>query len=263
MPDKPMIALKLVIVILKRSERMRKAILFSFLIAILAPASPAQQPSFDVASVKPNGPNGGSMVIGCGDGAQYGIGPGKCKAVNASLRTIIAVAYDIQPRLAGQYISGAPGWIGEERYDIEGKSEDGSVTPAQLRLMLRNLLADRFRLSLHEETKEVSGYALVVAKGGPKSRPLTTKPTRVACGVQNTEALARCLSSRLGQPVVDKTNITGNHNFSLTLESLGEDQPNPPSIFTVLQEELGLKLESGKVPLRILVIDHVEKPTEN
>ena len=127
--------------------------------------------------------------------------------------------------------------------------------------MLQNLLAERFKLSLHEETREVSGYALVVAKGGPKSRVFAGK-TAVACGASSTEELARCLSSRLGQPVVDKANIT-ERNLSLTLASLGENQPDTPSIFTVLEEQLGLKLESRKVPLKILVIDHVERPTSN
>jgi uncharacterized protein (TIGR03435 family) len=128
--------------------------------------------------------------------------------------------------------------------------------------MLQNLLADRFKLSLHEQTKEASGYALVVAKGGAKfTPPLTGKS--LACGSATAEALARCLSRRLGQPVVDKTGITGHHNFSLTVESLGEDQIFPPSIFTVLEEQLGLKLVTQKVPSRILVIDHVERPSEN
>src|SRR5262245_59179980 len=127
--------------------------------------------------------------------------------------------------------------------------QKASSSAAQLRLMLQKLLADRFKLSLHEEIRQVSGFELVVARGGLKSRPLPLKPTRSACGANNTIELAKCLSGRLAQPVIEKTNITTNGYFSLTWESLGEDQPSPPSLFTVLEEELGLKLESRKVPL--------------
>jgi uncharacterized protein (TIGR03435 family) len=228
----------------------------------------AQNPlSFAVASVKPSSSVGGSWRIGCvaGAGPQSGISPGTCVAVSASLRHIIATAYDLPFFTADQHISGGPSWIAAERYDIEAKAEDASATGAELRLMLQNLLADRFKLKLHEETKDVSGYALVVAKGGPKDRPLPRKaaPTPMACGGSTTAALVNCLSLRLGQPVVDKTGITGNHDFGLTLESLGENQPATPSIFTVLEEQLGLKLESQKVTSRMLIIDHAEKPGEN
>jgi uncharacterized protein (TIGR03435 family) len=221
--------------------------------------------SFEVASVKANrmvGPQ--SMLIGCQGGAApvRGIAPGTCRAVHSSLEDIIAEAYDIPFMLEDQTISDAPSWISRERYDIEAKAEHPSASASELKIMLQNLLADRFKLSLHEQTKEVSGYALVVAKGGAKfTPPLPGKS--LACGTSTAEALARCLSRRLGQPVVDKTGITGRHNFSLTMESLGEDQIFPPSIFTVLEEQFGLKLVSQKVPLRILVIDHVERPSEN
>ncbi len=221
---------------------------------------------FEVASVKPNHSVGGSMLIGCDGnttGAKYGISPGTCKAVNASLQTIIAIAYDIRFTLAAQHISGAPGWISTERYDIEAKAASAATTEADLKLMLRQLLADRFKLKLHEESKEVSGYALVVAKGGPKFPPPPSSPVSVACGSPTTQALSQCLAARLGQPVVDETNIIGRCNCSLTMQSLGEDQPDPPSIFTVLEEQLGLKLESRKIPSKMLVIDHVEKPSEN
>jgi len=229
-------------------------------------AAQTQRLAFEVASVKTNRNVDGSMLIGCdgaATGAKYGISPGTCKAVNASLRTIIAIAYDIPFTSASQHISGAPGWINTERYDIEAKAEDAATSEANLKVMLKNLLTDRFKLALHEENKEVSGYALIVAKGGLKVQGQPRGPIRVACGSPTTQALARCLSSRLGQPVIDETNITEACNCYLSMEALGEDQPSPPSIFTVLEEQLGLKLESRKISSKMLVIDHVENPSEN
>jgi uncharacterized protein (TIGR03435 family) len=187
-------------------------------------------------------------------------------AKNASLLRIIAEAYALPMFTADQYLSGLPGWAKTERYDVDAKAENASATDGELQAMLQNLLADRFNLHLHDEHKEVSGYALVVSKGGLKSRPslpVTSKPIRMVCGVRTTDMLAECLSSRLGDPVVNKTNIRQTGDFYLTTESLGEDQPNPPSIFTVVEEQLGLKLEREKVPVRIFVIDHAERPSEN
>src|SRR5439155_21091075 len=128
---------------------------------------------------------------------------------------------------------------GNERYDLEATPENISATAAEIRIMLQNLLADRFKLKLHEENREVPGYALVVAKGGAKLERVLRNGTRMACGSDSTDSLAKCLSRRLRQPVVDKTTITGNHNFSLTLESLAADQTSVTSLFTVLEEELG------------------------
>ena len=205
------------------------------------------------------------MLMGCvdGPGSRNGIAPGNCKAVNATLENIIALAYDIPFFVADQHIADVPSWISREKYDIEAKTEDASVSQTQLRLMLQNLLADRFKLTLHEQTKDVSGYALVLSKGGPKLNRQIRSGTSLACGSFTMEALARCLSNRLGKPVVDETGISGRHDFSLTMESLAENEPNVASIFTVLEQELGLKLVSQKVPSRILVIDHVERPSEN
>lgn len=194
------------------------------------------------------------------------VAAGRCRATNASLRRIIGLAYDLPIFTAEQYISGGPGWISSERYDIEAKAANPSASGADLRLMLQSLLADRFKLRLHPENKVVAGYVLVISKGGlklrrPEERGRSEKIIRVGIGASNTAELVMQLSSRLDAPVVDKTNLTGEHDFFLTWESLYND--DAPSIFTVLEEQLALKLVSQKVPLRVLVIDHVEKPTEN
>jgi len=176
---------------------------------------------------------------------------------------MIAFAYDIPIFVADQHISGGPGWMAIDRFSLEAKAGNASATAAELRSMLQSLLADRFKLQFHRETKEVGGYALVVGKSGFKDKSFFTDRTSLACGSPTTMALAECLSSRLGKPVLDETGITGSHNFSLTMESLAEDQPFPPSLFTVLEEQLGLKLESRRLPSVVLTIDHAEKPSEN
>jgi len=164
----------------------------------------------------------------------------------------------------------------------------------QMRERLRALLAERFQVVLHREAKEQSVYALVVAKGGPKLQPAQAKePTgprgpmmRMGRGELSgqgveLEMLTRTLSSQLGRTVIDRTGLTGNFDFKLTWtpdpgQSAGPPgglppgadappppDPNGPSVFTALQEQLGLRLESQKGPVEMLVIDRVEKPSEN
>jgi uncharacterized protein (TIGR03435 family) len=226
----------------------------------------AQTVKFEVASVKPSALVGTSWSIGCASGPGGNIPVGRCQARNASLLKIIAQAYDIPAFSADQSISGAPGWVNTERYDIDAKAENPSASASELRQMLQNLLAERFHLKVHPETKEVGGYALVVAKSGLKNRPVVNRgpnsqPIPLAIGAGSIQGLIRSLSTRLSAPIVDKTNITGEHDFSITMELL--NAPDPPSIFTVLEDEFGLKLEPQKVPLTVFVVDHVEKPTKN
>lgn len=190
--------------------------------------------------------------------------------------------------------------MGSERYDITAKAEgDGSPSPEQLRPMVQALLADRFKLAVHRGTKELSMYALVVGKNGPKLKenhdvePDAPSPTggrrlrgaqfRMGRGLISGQRvpmtmLASQLAQQLGRAVVDKTGLKGNYDFSLEWtpeEGLplgpkegGSDAPPPsdasgPSIYTALQEQLGLKLEATKGPVEILVIDHIEKASEN
>jgi uncharacterized protein (TIGR03435 family) len=134
-------------------------------------------------------------------------------------------------------------------------------------MMLQHLLRDRFKLALHEQTREVTGYMLVVAKDGPRLRPSEQRKTGpVACGTDGTtKGLVSCLSDRLNQPIIDKTNITGRYDFTVALDLLpaGGDSLTGPSVSVMLEEQFGLKLEPQKVPMKFLVIDHVEKPSEN
>ncbi len=181
---------------------------------------------------------------------------------------------------------------GSERYDIVAKPEgEGDVTPDQLKPMIQALLAERFKLTLHRETKELPVYALVVAKNGPKLQEVEGGPTktkgaqmRMGRGLLNAQAvsmtmLATSLSNQLGRSVIDKTGLTGNYDVKLEWtpdegQSFGPKEGGPegappppsasgPSIFTAVQEQLGLKLEPQKGPVEILIIDRIEKATEN
>ena len=256
--------------------------------------------SYEVASIKPE--KSGSMmfrVLNTPDGF----------SAVSTVQMIIRVAYGIEDN----QISGAPGWVGSEKYDVEAKMDqvtaeklkklrEAQTEPARQH-MLQTLLADRFKLTVHRETKELPIYSLVVAKGGSKlheAKPGDTYPNGIkgfdgrpappgahlmrmgrgeltAQGI-GMEQVAHLLTQQTGRTVVDNTGLKGNYDFALhwtpdqstpTLNGPGggpdssTSSESGPSIFTAIQEQLGLKLESQKGPVEILVIDHVEKPSEN
>ena len=254
-------------------------------------------PAFEVASIKANHSADRRMMMDIAPG-------GRVNVTNLNLKQLILFAYQIKD----SQLSGASGWIDSDQYDITAKAE-GPATPDELRLMMQTLLADRFKLSLRHETKEMPVYALVVAKDGPKLhenkeaetqkqdlRPEDGKPgdpkgapfkgrgMHMGRGMLSAQAaplniLADSLSRQLGRVVIDKTGLTGLYDFELKWtpdESQGQmfkgvdggdSAPPPdasgPTLFTALQEQLGLKLESQKGPVEVFVIQHAEKPTEN
>jgi uncharacterized protein (TIGR03435 family) len=233
--------------------------------------TPAQ--AFEVASVKPSQP--GTR------GGKLNTEPGRLTITNIPLRTCIKAAYHLQD----YQLIGGPGWSEGERYDIVATAES-PVGDDQLMIMLRRLLEERFKLAVHRETKEMPGYALVIGKSGSKLREgaLAGKGwIRNGVGSMNGEEvsmtqLAESLSGRLRQPVMDQTGIKGVFYLKLewapdpTLARNPEEAKESPaaessasgaSIFTALQEQLGLRLEGRKVPAEILVIDRVEKPSVN
>ena len=168
-----------------------------------------------------------------------------------------------------------PSWIESECYEISAKAAgDGSLGNDQLRLLLQNLLSQRFHLVLHRKEKEFSGYALIVAKDGPrldatKGGPATGRMGSAGLRARNMpmNSLSTMLVHSVGAHVIDETGLTGRYDIDLSFApnaSSGDTDSTLPSIFTALQEQLGLKLISKKIPVEILVIDHVEKiPTEN
>ncbi len=197
---------------------------------------------------------------------------------NLTLKELIARAYDVDISL----VSGGPNWIDSDSYDITARipEEFAEQTRDTLPQMIASLLAERFQLVVHREPKQVSGYALVLSKKGPKMEP--AKPDEKGSGTSTNnqhlkahnltmEGFARYLTRNreIAMPVVDKTGLTGAFNFELEWkpdqlqgkpEAAADDHP---SIFTAMQQGLGLELKSTKVPIVTVVIDHAEKPQEN
>ena len=196
---------------------------------------------------------------------------GSFTAKSVRLSLLLQLAYGIND----EQIVGKPAWMETELYDVNAKPEGQiKLTREELKPLLQNLLRQRFHLETHEETQEQKGYALVVAKGGAKLVPTTAeKPPNWRRNVSpgtldglnwSTAFLAMQLWKPAGLPVVDRTGLTGSYDVKLLFEpDLAEDS-KLPTLFTAVQETLGLKLEAQKVPVTVLVIDHVEKtPIEN
>jgi uncharacterized protein (TIGR03435 family) len=192
-----------------------------------------------------------------------------------TLKRCVRGAYGVEePRILG-----GPKWIDEARYDIEAKAA-GPAGDRELMVMLQSLLAERFKLAFHRETRALPGYALVVGKGGLKAKPSDpdadsrTSSSRVSIEAAGCTMahLALKLSEILHLPVADFTAVPGGFDFKLewtvddmqaTPPAAAPDPASGPSIFAALQGQLGLRLESRKVPAEVLVIDHAEKPSEN
>ena len=230
----------------------------------------AQPPAFEVASVRSHNP-----AVGEGrERESIDSVPGSLTIRNASLSSCIKWAFQIK-----DYQISGPGWLISEKYDITAKAA-GPVPLNQLRQMLRTLLTDRFQLQFHRETKELPVYILIAAKSGPKLHKAepdsnTSMQGRNGSFVfhgtsmpQFAEDLATL--SQVDRPVLDRTGIPGIFDFNLKFGESNDEMKRAlvagdgASIFTLIQEQLGLKLEAQKGPVEMLIIDHVEKaPTEN
>lgn len=234
----------------------------------------AAQPSFEVASIKPSAPGGRGMQMMMAPGGRF-------TAKNVTIRVLIQQAYNVRDF----QISGGPSWLTSEHYDLAAKAEgEEQIKPEQLRLMVRTLLADRCKLVFHRDTKELPIYALVIGKNGPKLQEGQGQGPMLRMGrgtltAQKVpmELFANNLAMQVGRTVIDKTGLKGEYDFKLEWtpdvsqppapresgEATAPPDPGGPSIFTALQEQLGLKLESQKGPVEILIIDSIEKPSEN
>jgi uncharacterized protein (TIGR03435 family) len=252
--------------------------------------APQARHAFEVASVKPRGKFVGPAEIGVSL-----LPGGRVVAVNAPIYLLIEVAFGVSGKQID--MKNADRDLLEEVFDIEAKAgPDGlpdSASPdasnARLRLMLQTLLAERFKLKLHKETRELSAYALVVAPGGHKLKPAPAGrvcPAGTRCGILpggpasglkgldvEFSKLVEVLTIFGERHVIDRTGLTGRFDIELSpwsrslsrpaaLNEPGDD-PNDPTIFAVLQRTLGLRLESIKAPLEILVVDHIERPSPN
>ncbi len=255
-----------------------KARLLAFsMCAILAVAQPLK---FEVASVKNANPASNAGVAGGCHGIDSKYSPkeaatapplGRCVITDGRLGHMINIAWGLRSMLA---IKGGPDWVlgGFDRFSLEAKAEDpAKATEAQLSEMLQNLLVERFKLKFHYETAERAGFSLVVGKNGPKlgsakgedvtldfgaqGKPGRGGPVNLTLRKYSLAALANLLSQVGPGPVVDKTALSGEYDFTLAW-----DETNGPALTTAVQEQLGLKLEPTKVSVSTFVIDSAEKP---
>jgi len=246
--------------------------------ALIALAQTPPPPTFEAASVRVNS-SGQARMSGGVRGRTY-------SAVNMPLRPIIASAYELS--LQTFRLVGGPAWIGADRFDITGTVPEGS-TRRELPLMLRALLADRFKLVVHAETRETPIYTLVVARADgtigaglrkadvdceavplDRDRCQSQINDKIIGRGQSLGSLAQMLSPFAGRQVVDRTGLTGRFDFDLEFPELaagpggsGPAADTGGSVFTAVQEQLGLKLTSTRGPVEFVVIDSVEHPTEN
>lgn len=245
----------------------------AFLVTLIA----AHGQVFEAASIKPN--NLGKP------GSGISLYPNRIKIINSTLNFCVQVAWNVKDF----QVSGGGGWMDTERYDIDAVAAN-PITKEESRTMLRALLAERFGVVVHSETQDRQGYVLVTARNGPKLPPPIDDPSimfsRTPSGDRTLQAtnvsmarFAEALSLPLGAIVIDRTGIEGQYDVSFQwtpdpndrrMTKSGEPAPPPPtdaipgpSIFTALQEKLGLRLESKKVPVEVIVIEHANRPTEN
>jgi uncharacterized protein (TIGR03435 family) len=258
------------------------------------------RPEFEVASIKPSDPNARGVYVRSDPGGRFSVN-------NMTLKEMIVYAWRVQT----YQVAGGPAWLDSAHFDVSAKAER-TFQQGELATALQSLLADRFQLKIHKETKELPTYALVLArKDGklgpqlieskegsckphdpqkPPPPPEPGKPPELSCGGMRMSPrelyaaevpisqLVPSLARFLGRTVVDKTGLTAKYDISLhwalddvqLAQILPPDAPKPPpsdaggpSIFTAVQEQLGLKLESQKGPVETIVIDRAEKPSEN
>jgi len=283
---------------LSRHEILARVIAPLFFVGVVLPwqlqaqdrAVPADATlTFDVVSVKPNQTGGRRVSVASEPNGRFTM-------TNVPAQLMLLIAYQVQP----YQIVGAPSWLQSEHYDLIAKAPNGrpaasggTAGPGPLQFMLRNMLGDRFKLKVHTETREMPIYELVLSRGdgklGPKLQPSTIEcgapgggrgaaspsgglslENLPACGLLATAAsvggkglplteLASNLSQRVGRTVVDRTRLTGRYDF------LVEYTPDPdrPSIYAALQEQLGLKLDAQRGAVDVLVVDAIERPTED
>jgi uncharacterized protein (TIGR03435 family) len=261
--------------------------LAGMLVACALAVVSAQDPTFEAASLKRNLATDSGQLVD-----QQGL---RYRMVNVTMRTMILNAY--RPR---SLRLDAPGWVGSDRYDLEATMPAGTSAD-QRAAMLRTLLAERARLVAHYEDREDDVYFLVLARPDGRLGPSIRRAPRDCagaaaaaqagtpapalapagngappCGIRSQggeflaggitmEGLARNLGSRTGRIVIDRTGVDGFYELTLQYDA-GRDAAaaaasDAPTIFTALQEQLGLKLESGRAPVQTVIIDHIERPT--
>jgi uncharacterized protein (TIGR03435 family) len=229
-----------------------------------------KQLSWDVVSVKPH-------KAADGVSSWMRTGPGGFSA-DVTVRSLVMTAYNL---IMLEQISGLPGWAENENFEVQGKLDPENTEAfkklpsadqsSQRSMLMQALLADRFKLKVHHDLKELPVYNLVIARSGLKMKEASSSQAQswsMGLGILTGKgmpiaSLIGSLSNQVGRMIIDKTGLTGNYEVNLTFS--WNDQPDDatPSIFTALQDQLGLKLEPAKAPVDLVVIDHIERPSEN
>lgn len=222
------------------------------------------QPAFEVASIKAADPNA--------PGTSIHSTPDRLTLENISLKDCVEQAFEVK-----DFSLSAPGWLDSARFNITAKAS-GEVPRKQLNVMLRSLLVDRFKLSFHRESKVMPAFALLLGTKGLKLRPEADGRSGWSTGrgmLQGTKlsmaGVADLLAELVNRPVKDMTGVNGVFTFKLRWNpetSVDQQQPSDPalpnSVFNALEEQAGLRLEARRLPVEILVVDHIERqPTEN
>ena len=240
--------------------------------ALLALQTPAAQVTFEVASIKENREPGAA-------GGLRRAPDGSLRAERFRARFLLTIAYRLQPF----QLVGVPDWTNDTYYDINAKPAAGSPTSRdQMSDMLQALLVDRFTLAFHREVRATDGFALVPIKRGtlgrdlkvssvdcdqtPEARPcrqLISTPNTFTISGASMSVLVRELVAAVNAPVADETGLSGTYDFNLRWSADATAADDLPSLFTALQEQLGLKLEADRGPVDVVVIDSVQPPTED
>lgn len=226
------------------------------------------QPSqhFDVAVIRPS-----QVAMDAGTSFRLFEG-GRLKITNEPVRLLIRLAF----RLQDTQIVGGPAWIETDRYDIEAKTgSPEKIRPDQVGALMQSLLAERFNLRFRRETREMTASALVAARGGPKLKQSAEgeasgantsggpHKSQLIATATTMEVLAGYVGNRLNRIVVDKTGLKDSYDF--TLDWAPDEAPDSlvPPLITALREQLGLRLEAQKVPVEVLVIEGIARPSDN
>jgi uncharacterized protein (TIGR03435 family) len=248
----------------------------------IRPMAADANPGFEVVTIKLSQPGRPGKRLGF-NGTHF-------RAINLNVNDLIAIAYGMHTK----QITGAPDWFNTDLYDIDGVPDvPGRPSMDQIGDMLQKLLADRFQLKFHHETKELSVYVIKVASGGEKMTNTSAAPTDppgfgfrglgdlVVRNLTMADFAKGLQTTVTDRPVVDQTGLTGRYDFTLKwtpdesqfaqfrgavpqpAPSAGDNPNAPPSLYTAVQEQLGLRIEATKAPDDAMVIDHVEKPSPN
>ena len=245
-----------------RREAMPGLIAQLLLVPLMLAAQPAQR--FEAVSIKPN--------LSGAEGSDTTTTTGRLSLLNATVISLVQRAFGVHPH----QILGAPAWVTSDRFDIVAVTGGADrLTDTERQPFIRALLEERFGFQSHEETREMRAYALVAAKKGARLVPSTgpgeygMKRT-MESGKQvlrstkgNIPRLVEILSKLTGRTVTDQTGLTAQYDFTLTWVPDQESDSSGPSLFTALQEQLGLRLEPIKMATRVIVIDRIERPSAN